>query len=133
MIDPIQSLAFSIQANPGVYAVLVGSGVSRAANVLTGWGITVDLIHQLMLLDKEENDLDPISWYQQKFDKEPDYSDLLDALAKTPAERQQLLRPYFEPDDAEHEEGAKEPTVAHPRHCRIGCTRILKGHRYHEF
>ena len=126
MIDPIQSLAFSIQANPGVYAVLVGSGVSRAANVLTGWGITVDLIHQLMLLDKEENDLDPISWYQQKFDKEPDYSDLLDALAKTPAERQQLLRPYFEPDDAEHEEGAKEPTVAHRAIAALAVQGFLK-------
>ena len=113
MIDPIQSLAFSIQANPGVYAVLVGSGVSRAANVLTGWDITVDLIHQLMLLNKEENDLDPISWYQQKFDKEPDYSDLLDGLAKTPAERQQLLRRYFEPDDAGREEDDKKPTAAH--------------------
>ncbi len=41
MIDPVHSLAFSIQANPGVYAVLVGSGVSRAAKVPTGWEITL--------------------------------------------------------------------------------------------
>ena len=31
MIDPINSLAFSVQANRGVYALLLGSGVSRAA------------------------------------------------------------------------------------------------------
>ena len=28
VIDPVHSLAFSIQANRGVYAVLLGSGVS---------------------------------------------------------------------------------------------------------
>ena len=35
MIEPIHSLAFSIQSNPGVYAVLIGSGVSRAAGIPT--------------------------------------------------------------------------------------------------
>ena len=29
------------------------------------------------------------------------------------AERQQLLRAYFEPNDQEREEGEKEPTAAH--------------------
>ncbi len=35
MIDPIHSLAFAVQANPGVYAVLIGSGVSRSASIPT--------------------------------------------------------------------------------------------------
>lgn len=48
-----------------------------------------------------------------KFGKGADYSDLLDALAKTPAERQQLLRAYLEPSEQEREEGAKRPTAAH--------------------
>lgn len=43
MISAMQSLAFSVQANPGVYAVLIGSGVSRSANIPTGWEITLDL------------------------------------------------------------------------------------------
>jgi hypothetical protein len=43
MIDPIHSLAFSIQANRGVYAVLFGSGISRSAKIPTGWEITLDL------------------------------------------------------------------------------------------
>ena len=126
MIAPIQSLAFSIQASPGVYAVLIGSGVSQAANVLTGWDITIDLIRQLMVLDEEKNNLDPISWHQQKFEKEPDYSDLLDALAQTPAERQQLLRRYFEPDDAEREEGEKDPTAAHRAIARLVAQGFIK-------
>ena len=47
MIDPIHSLAFSMQANSGVYAGLVGSGVSRAAKIPTDWEITLDLIRKL--------------------------------------------------------------------------------------
>ena len=37
----------------------------------------------------------------------------MNELAKTPAERQQLLQGYFEPTQAEREEGRKEPTAAH--------------------
>ena len=113
MIDPVHSLAFSIQANPGVYAVLVGSGVSRAAKIPTGWDITLDLIRKLAQLCDETCDPDPALWYRSKFEKEADYSGLLDELAKTPAERQQLLRGYWEPNDRERDEGEKQPTAAH--------------------
>ena len=113
MIDPVHSLAFSIQANRGVYAVLLGSGVSRAAKIPTGWEITLDLIRKLASLHRETCDPDPELWYRKKFEKEADYSDLLDGLAKTPAERQQLLRGYWEPNDQEREEGEKKPPAAH--------------------
>ncbi len=113
MIDPIHSLAFSIQANRGVYAVLVGSGVSRAAKIPTGWEITLDLIRKLAKIKGETSDPDPEHWYREKFERDADYSTLLDELAKTQAERQQLLRAYFEPNDQEREEGEKEPTAAH--------------------
>ena len=113
MIDPIHALAFSIQANPGVYAVLLGSGVSRAARIPTGWDITLDLIRKLAVLQGESCDPDPEGWYLQKFETEPDYSDLLDDLAGTPTERQQLLRAYWEPTEEEREAGDKQPTIAH--------------------
>ena len=113
VIDPVHSLAFSVQANPGVYAVLVGSGVSRAAKIPTGWEVTLDLIRKLAKLHDETCDPDPERWYREKFESDADYSDLLDELAKTPAERQQLLRVYWEPNDREREEGEKEPTAAH--------------------
>ena len=112
MIDLVHSLAFSIQANRGVYAVLVGSGISRVAKIPTGWEITLDLVRKLAKLFNETCD-DPEQWYCEKFGKAADYSDLLDALAKTQAERQQLLRAYVEPTDQEREEGAKQPTAAH--------------------
>ena len=105
MIDPTHSLAFAIQANPSVYAVLLGSGASRSAGIPTGWEITLDLVRKLSELDGESGNSDPESWYRSKFGKEPDYSELLDQLAKTRSERQQLLRKYFEPNDQEREEG----------------------------
>ena len=113
MIESIHSLAFSIQANPGVYAVLVGSGVSRAAKIPTGWDIAVDLIRKLSTIHKETCDPSPEQWYLRKFGREANYSDLLDELTKTSAERQQLLRGYVEPSDLEREEGEKQPTAAH--------------------
>lgn len=113
MISPTESLAFSMHASPGVYAVLVGSGVSRAAQISTGWEITLDLTRKLAQLRKEPCDPDPAQWYQNAFGKEPDYSDLLDELCRTPAERQQLLRAYWEPSAEERDEGLKQPTAAH--------------------
>ena len=113
MISPTESLAFSMHANPGVYAVLVGSGVSRAAKIPTGWEITLDLIQKLAALRKKACDPDPERWYQNTFGKEADYSELLDELCRTPAERQQLLRAYLEPSDDERDEAAKQPTAAH--------------------
>ena len=113
MIDPTESLSFSIQANPGVYAILLGSGVSRAAEIPTGWEITLDLVRKLAGVCGEECEPDPERWFQAKFNHAPDYSQLLDELAKTPAERQQLLRPYFERSEQEREEGLKQPTAAH--------------------
>lgn len=113
MIDPIHSLAFSIQANRGVYAVLLGSGVSRVAKVPTGWEITLDLVRKLAEVSGESCEPTPEQWYRKKFGRDPDYSALLDAIAKTPAERQQLLRGYWEASEQEREEGAKQPTAAH--------------------
>ena len=113
MIDSIDSLAISIQANRGVYALLIGSGVSQAAQIPTGWDITLDLIHKLAAASGESAEPDPELWYREKYDEPPDYSKLIDGLAKTQTERQQLLHPYFEPSEQEREENAKQPTTAH--------------------
>jgi hypothetical protein len=40
-IEPELSLAFSVRSGPGTYAILLGSGVSRAAGVPTGWEVTL--------------------------------------------------------------------------------------------
>jgi hypothetical protein len=113
MIEPTLSLAIALQSDPGVYALLLGSGLSRSAGIPTGWEIVLDLVRKLAHLMGEDCEPLPEEWYRTKFGEDPDYAKLLDEIAKTPAERQQLLRGYFEPDEDEREQGLKVPTPAH--------------------
>jgi len=106
-------LVLTITKNPGAYALLLGSGVSRAAGIPTGWEIVLDLIRKIARLQGENPEPDPEKWYVQKFGEDPDYSVLLEKLAGTQAERNALLRSYFEPNQEESEQGLKMPTAAH--------------------
>jgi hypothetical protein len=113
MVDPTLSLAIAMQSDPGVYALLLGSGLSKSAGIPTGWEIVLDLIRKLALLRGEDCEPTPEEWYNRTYGEEADYSRLLNEIAKSPAERQQLLRSYFEPNEEEAEQGLKVPTVAH--------------------
>jgi len=112
-IDPVLSLAFSIHANPGVYSILLGSGISRAAGIPTGWDIVLDLIGKISEVEGETSSPDPEVWYRAKFGEEPNYSRIIESLAKSPAERSQFLKRYLEPTAQEREDGLKIPTAAH--------------------
>ena len=125
-MDPLLSLAFSMQSNKGVYAVLLGSGISRAAKIPTGWEVVLELVRKLALLTEENCEPDPEGWYLNKFGHAPDYAALLDQVAKTPAERQQLLRSYFEATEEEQEEKAKQPTVAHHAIANLAANGYIK-------
>ena len=124
MIDAMVSLAFSVYANKGGYALLLGSGVSRSAAIPTGWEIVLDLIKKLAALQGVPCDPDPETWYTNKFGEAPDYSKLLEGVAKTQAERSQLLKGYFEPSSNERELSLKVPTRAH----RAIADLVAKGH-----
>jgi len=113
LIDPLISLAFSMHESKGIYALLLGSGVSRAAGIPTGWEVVLDLIRKVARLQREECEPDPANWYQSKFGASPDYARLLEMLAGSPAERARLLSTYFEPNEEEKEQGLKSPTDAH--------------------
>jgi hypothetical protein len=102
-----------MQSNKGAYALLLGSGVSRSSRIPTGWEIVLGLIRKVATLSGEQCEPDPAAWYAEKFGEQPDYGKLLDMVAKTPSERQQLLRPYFEPSADEQGQGVKMPTKAH--------------------
>jgi hypothetical protein len=43
-LDPETSLAFALASGPGRYALLLGSGVSSAAGIPTGWQVVERLI-----------------------------------------------------------------------------------------
>lgn len=114
-IEPDLRLALALHNSPGVYALLLGSGLSSAAGIPTGWQVVIDLIRKLATIQNVElaDDAAAEKWYKDTYGVEPDYSDLLDALTSTSEERQQLLRSYFEPTDEEREDGKKMPTQAH--------------------
>ena len=121
-------LAFSLSQNDGAYAVLLGSGISRSAVIPTGWEIALDLISQIAKLRGEDTQGDPVGWYQHQFGRPVNYSDLVESLASTPAERSRLLSRYIEPDADDIREGRKRPTLAHKAIANLvkhGCIRLI--------
>ena len=126
MIDPMVSLAFAVYSNKGAYALLLGSGISRASGIPTGWEVVLDLIRKVATLEGDDCEPDPAEWFRNKHESEPDYSKLLDAIAKTPTERQQLLRSYFEPTEDERGQGLKLPTAAHKAIARLVAAGYLR-------
>ena len=113
--DHLTRLAFSVYENCGVYALLIGSGLSRAAEIPTGWEITVDLIRRVAMAQgvEERTDRDWAAWYRETTGKDPDYSELVGALGLSPDERRSILHGYIEPSSEDREEGRKSPTDAH--------------------
>jgi phosphoglycolate phosphatase-like HAD superfamily hydrolase len=112
-IDPLLSLAISVHSNKGVFALLLGSGVSRSAGVPTGSDIVRHLIRALAALTDQPCEPDEETWYVNTFGMRPNYSEILDQVAKSPAERALFLRRFFEPTEEERQEGRKQPTPAH--------------------
>ena len=104
--------------NPGIYALLIGSGLSRAAGIPTGWEITLDLIRRVALLQREGEQPDWVTWYREKTSEEPDYSKLVSELDLSRDERRSILNGYIEPSAEDRHEGRKIPTQAHYADCR---------------
>src|SRR5215218_1917323 len=98
-VPPEISLALALHNARGTYAVFLGSGVSVAAEIPTGRGVTVDLIRQIATAAGEEVGTDPEGWYRHTYGEEPDYSQVLAKLARTRQERRDLLHSYFEPTE----------------------------------
>jgi hypothetical protein len=95
--DVLTQLAFALFENKGVFAVLLGSGLSRAAEIPTGWEITLDLIRRVALAQGTVEQLDWANWYHETTGQEPNYSTLLEELAGSPEERRAILHRYIEP------------------------------------
>jgi hypothetical protein len=128
MIDPTTSLAFSIAENKSVFALLLGSGVSRSAQIPTGWEIVLDLIRKLAAAEGVMEQADWGAWYTARFERAPTYSALIDAMAQTPDERRSVLHGFIEPSTTDIEEGRKVPTKAHhaiARLVRDGFIRVI--------
>lgn len=115
-LDPFDSLALTLHHALGASALLVGSGLSRAAGIPTGWEITLDLARRVAALKGEDTAGDAAAWYRKTYGEEPNYSVLLDAIASTPTERRAVLHAYIEPTDDDPE---RRPTAAHRAIARL--------------
>lgn len=125
--DPITPLAFSIEQNPGVYALLLGSGLSSAAGIATGWGITMDLVRRVAEQQGEHgsrSDKEWAAWFRARTGMEPDYSTLLAVLGRTGPERQSIVASYIDPTPEDRALGLKRPTAAHKAIARL----VASGH-----
>ncbi len=45
--DTLTQISFSVFENKGVFAALLGSGLSRSAEIPTGWKITLDIVRRV--------------------------------------------------------------------------------------
>lgn len=124
MIEPILGLSFSLHAQKGAYSLLLGSGISRSADIPTGWEVTLDLVRKVAHMLGEECAGREAEWYLEKYGREPDYSSLLAAVGATSAAQQQILRGYFEASEEEREQGSKAPTSAHKAIAQL----VASGH-----
>jgi hypothetical protein len=100
-----------IVAQPRVFAVLVGSGVSRSAQIPTGYEVELDLIRRFARAQQQDPEPDPELWFRENVGLPSSYSKLLNLLAPTAAARQGLLKQYFEPGSGDKD--VRMPTRAH--------------------
>lgn len=120
MAEPLTQLAMALHHQPGVYAILLGSGVSTAAGIPTGWKVTLELVKKLARAQGESAGVaDPEGWYKGKYSGEPNYSKVVKMLAPSISERQALLKGYFEPTGNDGLANPRVPTRAHTAVARL--------------
>lgn len=115
-LDPRISLASAVDAQPGVYALLIGSGVSTGVGIPTGWGVVEALVRKVAAASGAGalDDIDPETWWKETFPALPlGYSTLLEQLAPTAAARRELLSTFFEPSEQDRQDGRRVPGPAH--------------------
>lgn len=108
-----------MHSQPGVFALLIGSGTSTGAGMLTGWGVVKSLAQRAAAaanLPLEDNPTDEqvTDWWATNGDgNDLGYSGLLKAVGQTPSARSALLGSYFQATEDDRENGRKVPGKAH--------------------
>ena len=83
--------------------------------------------HAAMSGEEESAKADPAAWYAARYAHEPDYSDLVTALAPVSELRRSLLEEYFmRLDAASGERHEHEPSVAHRAIAQLVKRRLLR-------
>jgi hypothetical protein len=120
-LDPHVMAATVLHAQPAVFALMLGSGVSTGAGIPTGWGVVRELVRRAAAAKSPEDEQapqlaydDPEGWWAANGDGEPlGYSNLLGSLAPTAPARTALLAGFFEPTEEDVELKLKTPSPTH--------------------
>jgi hypothetical protein len=130
-LSPSVMLATAMHAQPGVYAVLLGSGVSTGAGLPTGWGIVKELVRRVAAQESAAAEADAVAdaedWWTERFEEPLGYSSLLGKLAPTAATRQAILEGFFEREVGEGVEPV-QPSRAHEALAQLvkrGAVRVI--------
>ncbi len=118
MDDRILRVASEVYSAPKVYALLLGSGISHAARIPTGQQLMDKLIGKIAHLKKAAILGQPNEWYEKHFSEKPTYGSVIERLGRNPADRSNLIRPYFERQLGDEAE-VKAPTRAHQAVARL--------------
>ncbi|QQR58266.1 MAG: SIR2 family protein [Candidatus Melainabacteria bacterium] len=104
---PNLQAALNVYHNKGQYALLLGSGVSRAANIPTGWDITLKQIESLALrsktfgnlkeLSEKEREKRLVSWFKKQYEIDPGYSAVMNIVGTTAIARSNIIKSALEP------------------------------------
>jgi hypothetical protein len=105
-------MALAVHLNPGGYVPLLGSGVSRAAGIPTGWDIVLNLIRRVAALRGANELQDPEKWFIETIGARPTFTGILDALQLREEERRKILLPFIEAG-GDATGTARTPTAAH--------------------
>lgn len=130
-ITAVTQIAMAMATDPGVYALLCGSGLSHGAQIPTGWQVQVDLVRRAaaaQVIDLPDDDDQAVEAFATATGVDPGYSELLAHLGATPTARRALLSGYFEPTDDDRAEGRKAPSAAHRAIARLaadGAVRVV--------
>ena len=112
--DPAVSLAHAVATRPGVYAVLLGSGVSRPAGIPTGWEVVEELLRRLRAMHGANPGEDLGAWYESTYGVPPTYSGVVATLGLTPGDRRAVISGMIDPPG-----NRREPTEAHRAIARL--------------
>lgn len=75
--------------------------------------MALDLATNVATARREDTGGDAAAWFERTRGKSLSYTDLLDELTTTAAERMRLLQSYFEPTHEDRTAGVKRPTRGH--------------------
>jgi hypothetical protein len=115
--DPRVVLAMNLVTQPGVYALLIGSGMSTGSGIPTGWGVVEQLVRRVAAGTTDAppiGDGDWEAWWSANLPgQDLGYSSLLETLGPTQASRSALLADFFEATEEERADNLKVPGPAH--------------------